>query len=309
MKYLRILLISILICGLTNICYADDLVADINKHQNSKQKDPSFDHRSILTKLGTLRLDPSISMDMFNHGQINEGKYGYDFEGFAKVQHKLVRSYFRKLLKESLKRGPQDFGTESYFDHLEMSARIRAVLDGYYIDPPEQTLEEALRAPENRNPTKIGQRTTILNLGPIYLYNDLRLKIDSLSIDLFENLRSEDEIDDWDEYDQDEIEKDKEKKERLIFASASFESKNIISFDRGNLYNSRILSLDGKISVRGRIKAEEPLNSITSSFALKFKGWLYNPSNKKKILQFRIKIRMPEYDEVTMAFSIIALEL
>jgi hypothetical protein len=228
--------------------------------------------QTFLSSLGELPLEP--------------GQAKVKFRGIHRLLYKVVRSRYRRVLRGQFREDfLRDSGGDLFLrqrDHLERSSRMmHDYLQGTTnpTDFSEVLILDGQPLPRRSHPvSQVGSEVNILTLGPVRLRNDLRIRLDSLDVDLFGYFRDDNPVDDWLASLDDGT--------AVLFAddAAEFQAPSAEGplalgparralIPRGNLYTGDSVRVDGRVRLRLRLRrdvldalAGSPSGDITTVF-------------------------------------------
>lgn len=283
----------------------EDTVESVDLSNKLELRKPAdLDYRMSLTTRRYINLNNDDYLAaIIGEPNIEPDRYGYKFDGFFEVIERATASRLRKSLKNFIRQGPEQPTLRSHLEHLRNIEKIDQIVSDYGNLFP-RTLEEAM-TPRDPTPTKLGHRTTILSAGPVSITNDLRITIDEIDIDLFDQLRKDGET----------IRREEDLDSRGVGSpyprdvfSLVVSKKPERRRSRGNVFDSDLLSVDAKLSFKLKLDDDDYVDSVVSSISLKLKAMAYD-YNGRPLLGMRAKVRFPRKDEFSITVSLFAMEL
>ncbi len=246
------------------------------------------------------------------------GEIIFDYEGVHKLAFKGARHHFRKILKNQIRDDfKRDSGGDIFVALGQNTRRASNILNDHFHGRRfPRNLWEALevdgQVDKRRQVKTLGAKVNITSIGPLRLRNDFRLLYDKIDLDLFQFLRSDDPVDDWDyEYDEAESTSD-----ALVVAddgqtsydssSAEVPSVRRRLIPRGNLYTGDSVSLDGRIRLRLR-RQSKIQDTIASSVSLRLKAVFYGGAHHRPLFEARLEARFKKADDFVVTLDLIAI--
>ena len=244
------------------------------------------------------------------------GQATVKFRGVHRLIYKAVRSRYRRALRGQFR---DDFLRDSggdlflrQLDQLERSSRM--MHDQLHETTFPSDFSEALilnGQPVQRRSHRVievGSEVNLLTLGPVRLRNDLRIRLDSLDVDLFGYFRDDNPVADW-RADIDDGTAGLFADDDATFQAPSAEGPLALGparrelIPRGNLYTGDSVSVDGRVRLRLRLRrdvmealAGSPSGDITTVF--------YGGPDHRPLARLVLSARAQGVDSATISLTL-----
>lgn len=214
------------------------------------------------------------------------GQATVKFRGVHRLLYKAARSRYRRALRGQFRDDfLRDSGGDLFLRHRDQLERSSRMMHDQLNETTFPTdFSEALildGQPVRRRShrvTEVGSEVNLLTLGPVRLRNDLRIRLDSLDVDLFGYFRDDNPVDDWladiDDgtavlFADDDVELQAPSAEGPLAMGPARRAL----IPHGNIYTGDSVRVDGRVRLRLRVRrkvldalAGSPSGDITTVF-------------------------------------------